>query len=110
MYKNSPLQCNNCNHYEENKNYKGEGECNIDGRYTRNHRVCNLLDTDEKRRNANKMNISDECNTELVKQSDYIHDCVESVCDNYEPVSGFYLGMTRPKCNRPFRNVKQTAR
>ena len=34
----------------------------------------------------------------------------ESVCDNCEPISGFYLGMTCPKCNRPFRSVKQTVR
>ena len=47
-----PVQCKNCKHYEEDKNYKGEGKCNNDGRYTREHRVCNLLDTDEKRRNA----------------------------------------------------------
>ena len=46
-----PVQCKNCKHYEEDKNYKGEGKCNNDGRYTREHRVCNLLDTDEKRRN-----------------------------------------------------------
>lgn len=31
-----------------------------------------------------------------------------AVCDNCEPVSEFYLGMTCPKCNRPFRSVKQT--
>ena len=37
-------------------------------------------------------------------------DVTESVCDNCEPVSGFYLGTTCPKCNRPFRSVKQTVR
>ena len=47
-----PVQCKNCKYYEEDKNYKGEGKCNNDGRYTREHRVCNLLETDEKRRNA----------------------------------------------------------
>jgi hypothetical protein len=49
-----PLQCKNCKHFEEDKNYKGEGKCNNDGRYTREHRVCDLLDTDDKRRNAKK--------------------------------------------------------
>lgn len=34
----------------------------------------------------------------------------ESVCDNCEPVSGFYLGITCPECNRPFRSFKQTVR
>lgn len=29
----------------------------------------------------------------------------ESVCDNCKPVSGFYLGMTCPKCGKPFRSV-----
>ena len=39
-----------------------------------------------------------------------LSDVTESVCDNCEPVSGFYLGTTCPKCNRPFRSVKQTVR
>jgi hypothetical protein len=39
-----PLQCKNCKHFGEDGNYKGEGKCNNDGRYTREHRVCNLLD------------------------------------------------------------------
>jgi len=26
-------------------------------------------------------------------------------CDNCEPISGFYLGTSCPKCNRPFRSV-----
>ena len=39
-----------------------------------------------------------------------IADVTESVCDNCEPVSGFYLGTTCQKCNRPFRSVKQTVR
>lgn len=29
----------------------------------------------------------------------------KSVCDNCEPVSGLYLGITCPKCNRPFRKL-----
>ena len=39
-----------------------------------------------------------------------IHDVEELVCDNCESVSGFYLGTTCPKCNRPFRSVKQAVR
>ena len=39
-----------------------------------------------------------------------LSDVTESVCDNCEPVSGFYLGTTCQKCNRPFRSVKQTVR
>lgn len=42
------------------------------------------------------------------KQQCNINDVSESVCDNCTPVSGFYLGMICPKCNRPFRSVKQT--
>lgn len=33
-----------------------------------------------------------------------------AVCDNCKDVQGMYLGMTCPKCNRPFRDVKQTDR
>lgn len=35
-------------------------------------------------------------------------DVITSVCDNCKDVTGFYLGTTCPKCNRPFRVVKQT--
>lgn len=45
---------------------------------------------------------------EIAKLS--LSDVTESVCDNCEPVSGFYLGITCPKCNRPFRSVNQTVR
>lgn len=31
---------------------------------------------------------------------------IESVCDNCEPVSGYYLGMTCPKCLQAFRSIK----
>lgn len=48
-----PVQCKNCKHFVRDIFYKSEGVCNNDGRYTREHRVCNLLDTDEKKRNAN---------------------------------------------------------
>jgi hypothetical protein len=33
---------------------------------------------------------------------------ITSVCDNCKDVTGFYLGTTCQKCNRPFRAVKQT--
>lgn len=33
---------------------------------------------------------------------------IESVCDDCKNVTGFYLGTTCSKCNRPFRDVKQT--
>jgi len=52
MNKLKPVRCDNCKHFEEDKNYKGEGTCNKDGRYTREHRVCNLLPADEDRRNV----------------------------------------------------------
>lgn len=29
-------------------------------------------------------------------------------CKYCKPVSGFYLGMTCPKCNKPFRMIKFT--
>jgi hypothetical protein len=35
-------------------------------------------------------------------------EVIESVCDYCEPVSGYYLGMTCPKCMQGFRSVKQT--
>ena len=47
-----PVQCKNCKHFVRNIFYKSEGICNNDGMYTREHRVCDLLDTDEKKRNA----------------------------------------------------------
>lgn len=47
-----PVQCKNCKHFIRDIFYKSEGICDNDGRYTREHRVCDLLDTDEKRRNA----------------------------------------------------------
>jgi hypothetical protein len=31
-----------------------------------------------------------------------------AVCDNCKDVTGFYLGTTCQKCNRPFRDIKQT--
>jgi hypothetical protein len=37
-------------------------------------------------------------------------EVIGSVCDNCTPVTGFYLGITCPKCNRPFRSIKQTDR
>jgi hypothetical protein len=53
----------------------------------------------------NETKVSDNTQKEL-----RISDVIESVCDNCEPVSGFYLGTTCPKCNKPFRSVKQTVR
>ena len=47
-----PLQCKNCKHFVRDIFYKSEGICNNDGRYTREHRVCNLLDTDKQKRDA----------------------------------------------------------
>ena len=46
------VRCNNCKYFDENVNYKGEGVCNKDGEYTREHRVCNKLSSDDDRRNA----------------------------------------------------------
>lgn len=47
-----PVQCKNCKHFVRDIFYKNEGICNNDGRYTREHHVCNLLDTNEKKRDA----------------------------------------------------------
>jgi len=47
-----PVQCKNCKHFVRDIFYKSEGICNKDGRYTREHHVCNLLDTNEKKRDA----------------------------------------------------------
>ena len=46
--------------------------------------------------------IADEILTKLSQ-----HGVNESVCDNCQDVQGMYLGMTCPKCNRPFRSVKK---
>ena len=40
-----PVQCKNCKYFVRDIFYKSEGICNNDGRYTREHHVCNLLDT-----------------------------------------------------------------
>ena len=32
-----PVRCDNCKHFDEDVNYKGEGVCNKDGEYTRKH-------------------------------------------------------------------------
>ena len=55
-YTMKPVRCDNCKHYKEDSNYKGEGRCNKDGRYTREHRVCNLLPTNVDKRLA-KINL-----------------------------------------------------
>lgn len=47
-----PVRCNNCIFYCENVSYRGEGVCSKDNEYTREHRACNKLPTDEDRRNA----------------------------------------------------------
>lgn len=55
-----PVKCKNCKYFMRDKIYVSEGTCNNDGRYTREERVCNLLDTDEKKREAkvpNKKNL-----------------------------------------------------
>lgn len=47
-----PVRCDNCMFFVENVSYRGEGACSKDNEYTREHRVCNKLPTDEDRRNA----------------------------------------------------------
>lgn len=58
-HKIKPIQCRECNYYIPDLIYRLEGQCSFGGRhnttYTREDRVCNLLDTDEKRRNAKKI-------------------------------------------------------
>ena len=66
MNKLKPVRCDNCKHFEEDKNYKGEGTCNKDGRYTREHRVCNLLPTDDDRRNAKLRRNGQHCLQHLI--------------------------------------------
>jgi hypothetical protein len=41
-----PVQCKNCKHFVRDIFYKYKGICSNGGRYTREHRVCNLLDTE----------------------------------------------------------------
>ena len=47
-----PVQCKDCRFFNRHKIYKNEGDCKKDGRYTIDHRVCNLLDTDDLKRDA----------------------------------------------------------
>jgi hypothetical protein len=47
-----PIRCDNCKHFDENINYKGEGVCDKDTEYTRGYRVCNKLPTDQDRRDS----------------------------------------------------------
>lgn len=47
-----PVRCSNCKYYKEDITYKGEGICIKDNEYTREHRVCNKLPTDDDRREA----------------------------------------------------------
>ena len=54
-YQLKPVRCENCIFFKRYKN-TGEGTCKKDARYTREHRVCNLLATNEDRRNA-KINL-----------------------------------------------------
>lgn len=51
-YMLKPVRCDNCKYFERDKRYTEEGTCKIDGEYTREHRVCNHLDTNEKKREA----------------------------------------------------------
>ena len=46
--------------------------------------------------------------TVLEEQAEQLrkHAVITSVCDNCKDVTGFYLGTTCPKCNKPFRVVK----
>ena len=54
-----PVQCKNCKHFVRDIFYKSEGICGIDGKDTREHHVCNLLDTDENRRETNGSGIAE---------------------------------------------------
>ena len=47
-----PVQCKNCKYFVRDIFYKSVGICSNDGRYTREHCVCNLLDTNKKKRDA----------------------------------------------------------
>jgi hypothetical protein len=49
-----PVRCEQCKFFLQDIHYK-DGECLKDGRYTREHRVCNLLPTNQDRRNAKKL-------------------------------------------------------
>jgi hypothetical protein len=46
------MRCGNCKHFIEDSTYKNEGTCDKDDEYTRSHRVCIKLPTDEDRREA----------------------------------------------------------
>jgi hypothetical protein len=49
-----PVQCKDCRFLNRDKVYRDEGNCKKDGRYTKDYRVCNLLNTDQLRRDAKR--------------------------------------------------------
>lgn len=51
-YRLKPVQCGNCKHWNRNKAYVYDGKCNKDGRTSHEWNVCNLLPTNDDRRNA----------------------------------------------------------
>jgi ribosomal protein L32 len=46
------VQCKNCRFFYKPYQLNYEGICEKDGEFTRDHRVCNKLPSDEDRRNA----------------------------------------------------------
>lgn len=51
-FKLKPVQCKNCKYFKRRTTYQYGGSCLLDGRDTKEWRVCELLDTDAKRREA----------------------------------------------------------
>ena len=51
-YKFKPVRCENCKHWTRDNVYKIDGICGKDGRVTSEYNVCNLLPTNEDRRNT----------------------------------------------------------
>jgi len=51
-YKLKPVRCDNCKHWTRNPIYDYEGVCDKSDKITREHHVCNLLPTNDDRRNA----------------------------------------------------------
>lgn len=51
-YKLKPVRCDNCKYWTRDKVYKTDGICNKHGDVSREFYVCNLLPTNEDRRDA----------------------------------------------------------
>lgn len=98
-----PVQCKNCKHFVRDIFYKSEGICNNDGRYTREHRVCNLLDTNEKKRDAKIKAVSSSvCTCEMPAKMKGKNQCWRYKKPFKEFLQTDHDQLVCPNCKLPF--------